>query len=769
MEFFKKSLNLLLPAFLAASCVGDIKLDIDPRIEGTTEKVEYKVGEEVKLQGSLEVIKSNLVSSEPEITFNNLKPAFEELVPVEKLESRLKVRNFAKWNTNELGDRGFNVTFNKNVNEQKAKEILSSYGAEIINNVEKFNSFSVVVNKENVEDFLNKLSEKDEIQYIAQPPVPLSDVNNFARKISKSRILDVAIPGLEGDGILGCVYDGGYADINHKDLEGRAVIGEDLDNAYISSHATHVACTLGGDGVATLDYFDVACQFFYGSEFKEFCKNYLEMGPEEKQKYTNLLRGVASKVKLISHEHGPCEPYCLYNTPNKMLEKYLDVIEQGVSFITNSIGSNTTKNGYSCDINGSADDTSRLIDAVVAGLFDNNPVTILYAAGNERSASSLSPKRCFADGDAVGYDTLGAPSGGSKNAIIIGAAELDAEGRIEVAHYSSLGPTDDGRVGVTVVNYGGGTYRSVMSCLPGNYYGGMSGTSMATPATAGVVAKLVQAYRQKYGVDPSPSLIKAVLTNTAKDIDNKYVDFKSGFGLVDAFRAYMAIATGSFVEDEIQETGMSHKYYFNVKDKSPIQVLMAYTDLPGIPERFQVLVNDLDLELIAPSGKVYQPYTLDPNNPSEIAKRSHNRRDNIEQVIIHSDEVEQGLWGIKITGYKLSSTQDYSLTFTPSPFKTETALINNNGSRLNAQLEMNVKKQSCIRDFCEWQDLGKLVDVEKTLMQGTKYLIYDLFPGFIPKEKGHYRIEILLKNERGNLWKNNLGEAKRFIDFYVLD
>ncbi len=45
-------------------------------------------------------------------------------------------------------------------------------------------------------------------------------------------------------------------------------------------------------------------------------------------------------------------------------------------------------------------------------------------------------------------------------------------------------------------------------------------------------------------------------------------------------------------------------YTFAVQAGKPLRVTLAWTDYPAAPEALKALVNDLDLEVIAPDGKV---------------------------------------------------------------------------------------------------------------------------------------------------------------------
>lgn len=83
----------------------------------------------------------------------------------------------------------------------------------------------------------------------------------------------------------------------------------------------------------------------------------------------------------------------------------------------------------------------------------------------------------------------------------------------------------------------------IRSSMPGGGYGGMSGTSMATPAVAGVVA-LLRGVNNNLSVED----LEEIIMSTARErTDAEYPDSPNngyGYGIVDAFAAVTSIADG---------------------------------------------------------------------------------------------------------------------------------------------------------------------------------------------------------------------------------
>lgn len=129
--------------------------------------------------------------------------------------------------------------------------------------------------------------------------------------------------------------------------------------------------------------------------------------------------------------------------------------------------------------------------------------------------------------------------GAAERAITVGA--VDKQKR--VASFSSRGPTLDGRVkpdlaapGVNIVStvppVSTGGVNNILQGGRTSYYGPLSGTSMAAPHVAGVVALMLQA-----NPTLSPQDIKRMLLVTAQEIGKPGIDNETGYGFVNGAAA----------------------------------------------------------------------------------------------------------------------------------------------------------------------------------------------------------------------------------------
>jgi len=172
-------------------------------------------------------------------------------------------------------------------------------------------------------------------------------------------------------------------------------------------------------------------------------------------------------------------------------------------------------------------------------------VTMIVAAGNERSTSP--PYSCRTPGDVPPpwWNPQNVGTGALSNVISIGATQSNDA----IATFSSRGPVEWGTVaGYSDYPHPPGLTRpdvsapgvDIKSCRhnANNTYTTMSGTSMATPHTAGLAALMLSKNPMLL-----PAVICSILETTALDLGPAGKDMDFGAGRIDALAAVNAVGS----------------------------------------------------------------------------------------------------------------------------------------------------------------------------------------------------------------------------------
>ena len=550
-----------------------------------------------------------------------------ELNAADKLSPKIRQGNLGRWAYDPETERAVILfRFFDDVELSEGEDLITGYGGKVVDRAEVINTLVAEI----VKDRVGELAGEDIVEWIEQPLPPLVEVNDLNRERVGADTLQSPPYNLDGSGVDLLVYDGGIV-YPHDDLDSRRTWG---DSSFPSVHATHVAGTICGDGSVDFNYRGMAP-----------AAHFLSLGFEDDD--TGIF---------------------LYTNPGDIEnDLYYARVEwpPSADLFNASIGTNTAWNNFPCSYEGNYGITSLLLDAIVRGGL-GKPFIAAWAAGNERGGPCGST-----------YHTT-APPAGAKNPIQSGAtAAVDDS----MSSFSSWGPTDDGRLKPVICAPG----VTVTSCNGSDSYVEMSGTSMATPTTAGIIALMLQQYRDTYfsgstGVEFLPSSAKALLIHTAADLGKSGPDFQFGYGRIDGQAAVDAIINQELREFTFSRQSEAHEYTVTVPaGTSELKVSLAWDDPPGSLAAIKKLVNDLNLELVAPGATIYYPWVLNPDSPGDAADTGVDSTNNQEQVIV--EDPAAGDWTVRVTAAVLPETpQAYSLVFpnaasvaaTPSPVPAST-------------------------------------------------------------------------------------------------
>lgn len=387
-------------------------------------------------------------------------------------------------------------------------------------------------------------------------------------------------------------------------------------------------------------------------------------------------------------------------------------------------------------------DESREIDQTV---YEASTYLPVWASGNERGGYNLGPATQpyyhlivisntlysttnlvhYSDGYPSGYDLI-PPQGAAKNVLTVGAVSNVAGGftspsNVFLASFSSTGPTDDGRIKPDVVAQGVNLFTA--DNTNDTAYVNVSGTSFSAPSVAGSLNLLQQLYVNIRGTNRAllASTLKGIVIHTADDCGTAGPDYLYGWGLMNTLAAAQLITNDlagdghSHIKEVALPNGESIVFPILATNNQPLKVTMVWTDPPGpilaasVDPTNLVLVNNLDLRVISPSGATNMPWVLNPASPSNAATTGDNFRDNVEQVYIAAPT--NGTYTVQVThkGTLSNDWQDVSILISGnlSMAKPDLAIVDVN--RLLAPTN-TLEWSSVVGQFYRVQSNTNLID-----------------------------------------------------------
>ncbi|HET9031542.1 MAG TPA: S8 family serine peptidase [Dokdonella sp.] len=434
-----------------------------------------------------------------------------------------------------------------------------------------------------------------------------------------------------------------------------------VDYDYTSGHGTHTSGTVLGD---------VAGTFTSGT--------YLASTPSAANH--ELADGMAPNAQLLMQDIGGTSSTSVY------VSDFAGTLDQayagGARIHSNSWGSSTA--GIYSSNDSEADATSWL----------NEDMLIVVSAGN----------------DDPGPVQTGSPSN-AKN--VLSVAALGHAGSTVVAGYSNRGPAADGRQKPDIAAPGSAVQSarntSSFSSVPVfTNPVAFSGTSMAAPTISGNAALVRQYFADGFyprgiktaadAYNPSGMMLKAVLLNGTNPLGApNWPNSASGWGRawLDGNLWFKSTLAGGDDSRRLRmfertqaagmKTGEVKEYTINnVAGNAELRVTLTWFDPEAAGGAGMALINNLDLEVVAPNASVYKGNVF--ASGVSITGGAADARDSVEQVRLTNPQPGAYTIRVKATsvpgnGRPQSDTQGYAVVASgafampdPAPLAAPTAI-----------------------------------------------------------------------------------------------
>lgn len=271
----------------------------------------------------------------------------------------------------------------------------------------------------------------------------------------------------------------------------------------------------------------------------------------------------------------------------------------------------------------------------------NNPSLLhVFSAGN--SGTATPPSGIYAR---LPTANLTGSFKMSKNSIAVG--HVDSSNLVPAL--SSRGPAYDGRLKPELVAFG------------------EDGSSGAAALVSGTAALVQHAYRLQHQALPSAALVKAVLLNSADDVDAAGVDYRSGFGSLNAGEALRTVAEKRYWEDTLRHGDLKKFGVVVPSNAAWLKVTIAWTDTAAEVNAHKALVNDLDLTLTSvATGDVWRPWILNMqanrDSLSAPARRGRDTLNNVEQITVTN--LPPGLYTVTVQASSIKTAhQPFAIAY----------------------------------------------------------------------------------------------------------
>ncbi len=306
------------------------------------------------------------------------------------------------------------------------------------------------------------------------------------------------------------------------------------------------------------------------------------------------------------------------------------------------------------------------------------------------------------------------PQAWAKNIISVGGIDhqntLDTSDDSWATGNASIGPAADGRIKPDLHYW----YDSIYTTTTNDGYTNFCCTSAAAPQVAGTIGLLAQMWSENvWGTNPSgnsvfealphASTLRALAINTAEQYPfsgtgHDKTRTHQGWGRPNVKNAEER-AAASFIVDEDHPLLFGERAVYAV-DVAPgqgeLKVTMIYPDPPGTTSSTLHRINDVNLEVVSPSGTVYHGNVgLDAGNYSQSGG-APNGIDPVENVFIQNPSA--GTWTVAVEAVEINQDAHLGTPYDDVAFALVVTGATISGSCGNAVLDFG--------EECDGADLG---------------------------------------------------------------
>ena len=333
----------------------------------------------------------------------------------------------------------------------------------------------------------------------------------------------------------------------------------------------------------------------------------------------------------------------------------------------------------------------------------------IFSAGNSGAQTSVTGPYA----NVPGFANITGSFKMAKNIITVG--HIDSLGIVLAP--SSKGPAYDGRIKPELVAFA------------------EDGSSGAAAIVSGITALLQQAYKDLHGSMPSSALLKTILLNSADDVGSKGIDYSSGYGAANAYKAMLCVVNTFHFNNSVGN-GTTNVHSLSVPPNlKQLKITLAWNDPAAAANASKALRNDLDIELTLPAtGQLWLPWVLShfPNADSlrSLPLRKKDSLNNVEQITI--DNPAAGNYQVNVKGFSVtaSSPQSYFIAYqfdTLDKFKWYYPTMQDNifGGRANVlRWESTYGNSTALLEYSldngtSWQLIDNAVDLTRGYYKWT--------------------------------------------------